>query len=69
MPDWAWVNAELRRPCVTLALLWQEYRLVNAQGFQYSWFCEHYRPWASKVDVVRDAIKDSTSRRQLKTHS
>ncbi len=52
MPDWAWVHAELRRPGVTLALLWQEYRLAYPQGFQYSWFCEHYRLWAAKVDVV-----------------
>jgi transposase len=21
-------------------------------GFQYSWFCEHYRAWAGKLDVV-----------------
>ncbi|SBW85167.1 Putative transposase y4bL/y4kJ/y4tB (plasmid) [Pseudomonas veronii 1YdBTEX2] len=52
IPDWAWVHAELRRPGVTLALLWQEYRLAHPQGFQYSWFCEHYRLWAAKVDVV-----------------
>src|SRR6516164_7002956 len=26
MPDWAWVHRELRRPDVTLALLWEEYR-------------------------------------------
>jgi transposase len=26
LPDWAWVNRELRRPNVTLALLWEEYR-------------------------------------------
>ena len=52
MPDWAWAHAELRRPGVTLALLWQEYRLSHPQGFQYSWFCEHYRLWAAKVDVV-----------------
>ncbi|WP_372867553.1 IS21 family transposase [Pseudomonas sp.] len=52
MPDWAHVHAELRRPGVTLALLWQEYRLTHPQGFQYSWFCEHYRLWAAKVDVV-----------------
>ncbi|PIH91002.1 IS21 family transposase, partial [Pseudomonas syringae pv. actinidiae] len=52
MPDWAHVHAELRRPGVTLALLWQEYRLAHPQGFQYSWFCEHYRLWAAKVDVV-----------------
>ncbi|MRU49359.1 transposase, partial [Pseudomonas gessardii] len=38
MPDWAHVHAELRRPGVTLALLWQEYRLTHLQGFQYSWF-------------------------------
>jgi transposase len=43
MPDWPWAHAELRRPGVTLALLWQEYRLSHPQGFQYSWFCEHYR--------------------------
>ena len=52
LPDWAWVHAELRRPGVTLALLWQEYRLAQPQGFQHSWFCEHYRLWAAKVDVV-----------------
>ena len=39
MPDWAWTHAELRRPGVTLALLWQEYRLSQPQGFQYSWYC------------------------------
>lgn len=55
MPDWAWAHAELRRPGVTLALLWQEYRLAHPQGFQYSWFCEHYRLWAAKVDVVTPA--------------
>src|SRR4051812_47053705 len=25
-PDWAWVHRELRRPNVTLSLLWEEYR-------------------------------------------
>ena len=33
MPDWAWAHAELRRPGVTLALLWQEYRLAHPQGW------------------------------------
>lgn len=46
------MHTELRRPGVTLALLWQEYRLSHPQGFQYSWFCEHYRLWAAKVDVA-----------------
>lgn len=51
-PDWTWVQAELRRPGVSLALLWQEYRLTQPQGYQYSWFCDHYRAWLGKLDVV-----------------
>ncbi len=37
---------------VTLYLLWDEYKAANPEGFQYSWFCEHYRHWLGKVDVV-----------------
>jgi transposase len=37
---------------VTLMLLWEEYRAADPQGFAYSWFCEHYRAWAGKLDVV-----------------
>jgi transposase len=33
MPDWGWVHRELRRPDVTLALLWEEYRAGAADGF------------------------------------
>jgi len=44
--------AELRRPGVTLALLWQEYKAAQPHGFQYSWFCDHYRAWQGKLDVV-----------------
>jgi transposase len=29
MPDWGWVHRELRRPDVTLALLWEEYRVLK----------------------------------------
>ena len=36
LPDWAWVHAELRRPGVTLALLWQEYRLSQPQALSAS---------------------------------
>ena len=43
MPDWAWVHRELRRPNVTLALLWEEYRAGAPDGFGYSWFCDLYR--------------------------
>ena len=36
VPDWAVVHRELRRPNVTLALLWEEYRSGAAEGFGYS---------------------------------
>jgi transposase len=49
LPDWASVHRELRRPNVTLALLWEEYRLASADGFGYSWFCELYREWAGRL--------------------
>lgn len=51
-PDWAEVNQELRRKGVTLFLLWQEYKARQPEGFLYSWFCDHYREWAGKLDAV-----------------
>lgn len=51
-PDWTEVHAELRRPGVTLQLLWQEYKETNPDGFQYTWFTDHYRQWARQLDVV-----------------
>ena len=36
VPDWALVHEELRRPGVTLMLLWEEYRAAHPQGFAYS---------------------------------
>jgi hypothetical protein len=39
-PDWATLHRELRRPGVTLQLLWQEYRAQHPDGFGYSWFCD-----------------------------
>jgi transposase len=49
MADWAWVHRELRRPNVTLALLWEEYRAGAPDGFGYSWFCDLYRGWAGRL--------------------
>jgi transposase len=49
MPDWAWVHRELRRPDVTLALLWEEYRAGAPDGFGYSWYCDLYRAWAGRL--------------------
>ena len=42
-PDWAQVHRELRRANVTLALLWEEYKVREPDGFGYSWFCGLYK--------------------------
>ena len=52
VPDWAAVHRELKRPGVTLLLLWQEYRQTHPQGYQYTWFCQRYREWVGKLDLV-----------------
>ena len=52
LPRWSEVHRELRQPDVTLALVWQEYKAAHPGGLQYSWFCDQYRAWASKLDVV-----------------
>ena len=52
MPEWSTVHRELRRKGVTLALLWQEYKETHPEGMQYSRFCQMYRAWAAKLDVV-----------------
>jgi len=52
LPAWSDVHQELRRKGVTLSLLWQEYKATHPEGLQYSRFCEQYRAWAGKLDVV-----------------
>ena len=49
VPDWAVVYRELRRPGVTRALLWEEYRAAHPLGFGYAWFCEHFDAWKGRV--------------------
>ena len=52
VPDWVEMHLEMRRKDVTLFLLWEEYKAVHPEGFQYSWFCQHYREYTGKVDLV-----------------
>ena len=52
IPDWAQVHAERRHKNVTLALLWHEYKAEHPEGLQYSQFCERYRAWRQRLDVV-----------------
>ncbi len=46
VPAWPHLHQELKRPGVTLHLLWTEYRAAHPTGFAYSQFCERYRRWA-----------------------
>jgi len=48
-PDFAWIHKELKRPGVTLQLLWLEYMQTHPGGYRYSRFCEIYRRWARKL--------------------
>lgn len=50
IPDWALLHAELRRPNVTLRLLWQEYIRNDPAGLKYSRFCERYQIWLKSLE-------------------
>jgi len=52
IPDWAQTRQELKHKGVTLFLLWQEYRANHPEGYQYSWFCDHFRAWQGRLDLV-----------------
>jgi len=49
MPDWAAMDVDLRRPDVTRALMWEEYRARAPDGFGYAGFCEHFDAWKGRV--------------------
>jgi transposase len=53
LPDFQRIHLELRtHRHLTLALLWQEYKGNQPNGYQYSRFCQLYRAWAKKIDLV-----------------
>jgi transposase len=52
LPDWFEIHREMKRKGVTLFLLWQEYRAVYPEGYQYSRFCDLYRAWRGRQSVV-----------------
>ena len=52
LPDWSRVHAELRRRGVTLALLWEEYRAGDPDGYGYSRFCDLYGEWRRGISAT-----------------
>ena len=51
VPEWSTVHTELKKKNVTKFLLWQEYRAINPNGYNYSWFCNNYRSWLGTRDL------------------
>ena len=49
IPDWTYVEKELRRRSVTRLLLWEEYRAANPDGFGYTWFCTTFEAWKKRA--------------------
>jgi transposase len=55
-PEWATIHKELRRKGVTLFLLWQEYREIHPDGYQYSRFCDLYGRFVGKLHPVMHQV-------------
>ena len=52
-PDWTGIHKELQtHKNLTLQLVWQEQRESNPEGYGYSRFCDLYRLWLKKLDLV-----------------
>ena len=52
-PDFTAIHAELQQhKHLTLQLVWEEYRATYPDGYGYSRFCELYRRWLRKLEVV-----------------
>ena len=49
LPDWPTIHRELKRPGVTLQLLWGEHRAAHPDGYGYSRFCDLYRAWEERL--------------------
>jgi len=49
-PDFPVLHGELKRPGVTLQLLWEEYHAAHGDlAYRYSAFCQNYRAWARRL--------------------
>jgi len=51
-PVWGELVRELRRPAVTMMILWEEYRQAWPAGYGYSRFCELLRDFQQRLSPV-----------------
>jgi transposase len=61
-PDWAAIHQELRRPGVTLLLVWEEYRHLQPRGYGYSRWCELYRSWKRRLSPAMRQVHPAGER-------
>jgi transposase len=61
-PDWPHVHRELRRPGVTLMLLWEEYRAREPGGYGYSRWCDLYRTWEGRLSPTMRQVHPAGER-------
>ncbi len=56
MPDCAYIHQEFldykKKYALTLQQLWIEYKDEHPTGYEYTQFCEYYRRWLGKRDLV-----------------
>jgi transposase len=52
LPDAGLLVEEMRRPHVTLHLLWLEYKEAHPDGYGYTQFCHYYREAKKKLSVT-----------------
>ncbi len=50
-PDFALIHQEIKRPGVTLQLLWEEYARSNPLAYKYTSFCVKYRAWKATLSL------------------
>jgi transposase len=48
-PDWAVLVREMKRPGVSLSILWEEYDATHPDAYRYSRFCELYRAFERRL--------------------
>jgi transposase len=60
--DGAYIHHELRRPSVTLMLLWEEYRQREPDGYGYSRWCELYRAWEGRLSPTMRQVHPAGER-------
>jgi len=61
-PDWVEVHRELRRPGVTLMLLWEEYRREQPGGYGYSRWCDLYGSWEARLSPTMRQVHPAGER-------